>query len=123
MLQKHFSRRKSADDFVRKIIPGIVENIQNSMKKVFINYHSFIKTLIKSRHAVEEELEKVRTYKVSSNKRQNPTNCEVSSLGLRVANEISTYFKTTKEYHYIPNLKDGIYELTRPISEQLAAVA
>jgi len=32
--------------------------------------------------AVEDELEKVRTSKVSSNKRQNPTNCEVLSLGL-----------------------------------------
>ena len=41
---------------------------------------------------------------------------------LRVANEISTYFKTTKEYHYIPNLKDGIYELTRPTTEELARV-
>ena len=36
--------------------------------------------------------------------------------------EITTYFKTTKEYHYIPNLKDGIYPLTRPTSEQLAAL-
>ncbi len=40
-------------------------------------------TLNKSRQAVEDELEKVRTSKVSSNKRQNPTNCEVLSLELR----------------------------------------
>ncbi len=39
---------------------------------------------------------------------------------LRTVDEIMTYFKTTTELHYIPNLKDGIYKLTRPTSEQLA---
>lgn len=41
---------------------------------------------------------------------------------LRVVDEITTYFRTTSEYHYIPNLKDGIYNLVRPTSEQLALV-
>lgn len=44
-------------------------------------------------------------------------------IGLRVVDEITTYFRTTSNYHYIPNLKDGIYPLVRPTSEQLAAVA
>ncbi len=51
-----------------------------------------MKTLIKSRQAVEEELERARTSKVSSNKRQNPTNCEVSSLGLRRQGSVTDNF-------------------------------
>jgi hypothetical protein len=34
----------------------------------------------------------------------------IVSVGLRVVDEITTYFRTTSEYHYIPNLKDGIYK-------------
>jgi hypothetical protein len=41
---------------------------------------------------------------------------------LRVVDEITTYFRTTSEYHYIPNLKDGIYSLIRPTSKQLAGI-
>ena len=41
---------------------------------------------------------------------------------LRTVDEITTYFRTTSNYHYIPNLKDGIYDLVRPTSEQLAKV-
>jgi hypothetical protein len=41
---------------------------------------------------------------------------------LRVVDEITTYFRTTSNYHYIPNLKDGIYPLVRPTSAQLALV-
>lgn len=43
----------------------------------------FVKNVLKDLvDAVEDELERARTSNISSNKRQNPTNCEVSSLGL-----------------------------------------
>ncbi len=41
---------------------------------------------------------------------------------LQLVNDITHYFRTTSECHYIPNLKDGIYPLVWPTSEQLAAV-
>ncbi len=79
----HIWFEKGDDKAKRAILACLGSNLTLKGKKVFVNYHSFIKTLIKSRQAVEDEFEKVRTSKVSSNKRQNPTNCEVSSLGLR----------------------------------------
>ena len=79
----HIWFEKGDDKAKRAILACLGSNLTLKGKKVFVNYHSFVKTLIKSRQAVEDELEKVRTSKVSSNKRQNPTNCEVSSLGLR----------------------------------------
>lgn len=49
------------------------------------------------------------------------TKCGTYHL-LRLVTDITTYFRTTKELHYIPNLKDGIFKLTKPTREQLAAV-
>lgn len=79
----HIWFEKGDDKAKRAILACLGSNLTLKGKKVFVNYHSFVKTLIKSRQAVEDELEKIRTSKVSSNKRQNPTNCEVLSLGLR----------------------------------------
>lgn len=81
----HIWFEKGDEKTKRAILSCLGSNLTLKGKKVFVNYHSFVKTLIKSRQAVEDELEKVRTSKVSSNKRQNPTNCEVSSLGLPVS--------------------------------------
>ncbi len=33
---------------------------------------------------------------------------------LHVVNEIITYFQTTEQMHYIPNMTDGLYPLVRP---------
>jgi hypothetical protein len=79
----HVWFEKGDDKAKRAILACLGSNLTLKGKKVFVNYHSFIKTIIKSRQAVEEELERARTSKISSNKRQNPTKCEVSSLGLR----------------------------------------
>jgi hypothetical protein len=79
----HIWFEKGDDKAKRAILACLGSNLTLKGKKVFVNYHSFIKTLIKSRQAVEEELERARTSKISSRIRQNPTKCEVSSLGLR----------------------------------------
>ena len=79
----HIWFEKGDDKTKRAILSCLGSNLTLKGKKIYVNYHSFIKTMIKSRQAVEEEIEKVRTSKVSSHIRQNPTNCEVSSLGLR----------------------------------------
>lgn len=85
-----FSKNKAEGDdkAKRAILACLGSNLTLKGKKVFVNYHSFIKTIIKSRQAVEDELERARTSKISSNKRQNPTNCEVSSLGLRTWDDV-----------------------------------
>ncbi len=49
-------------------------------------------TLIESRQVAEKEFERARTSKISSNKRRNPTNCEVSSLGLRRQGSVTNNF-------------------------------
>lgn len=79
----HIWFEKGDDKTRRAILSCLGSNLTIKGKKLFVNYHSFIKTMIKSRQAVEEELEKVRTSEKQGYKRQNPTNCEVSSLGLR----------------------------------------
>ncbi|MDD5318702.1 MAG: hypothetical protein PHF79_02690 [Candidatus Pacebacteria bacterium] len=89
----HIWFEKGDDKAKRAILACLGSNLTLKGKKVFVNYHSFVKTLIKSRQAVEDELEKVRTSKVSSNKRQNPTNCEVSSLGLRTWEDVRISIK------------------------------
>ena len=79
----HIWFEKGDDKAKRAILACLGSNLTLKGKKVFVNYHSFIKTIIKSRQAVEQELERARTSKISSHIRQNPTKCEVSSLGLR----------------------------------------
>ncbi len=79
----HIWFEKGDDKTRRAILSCLGSNLTLKGKKLFVNYHSFIKTMIKSRQAVEEELEKVRTSEKRVYKRQNPTNREVSSLGLR----------------------------------------
>lgn len=78
----HIWFEKGDDKAKRAILACLGSNLTLKGKKVFLNYHSFIKTIIKSRQAVEQELERARTSKISSHIRQNPTKCEVSSLGL-----------------------------------------
>lgn len=78
----HIWFEKGDDKTRRAILSCLGSNLTLKGKKLFVNYHSFIKTMMKSRQAVEEELEKVRTSEKRVYKRQNPTNREVSSLGL-----------------------------------------
>lgn len=78
----HIWFEKGDDKTRRAILSCLGSNLTIKGKKLFVNYHSFIKTMIKSRQAVEEEIEKVRTSEKRVYKRQNPTNREVSSLGL-----------------------------------------
>jgi hypothetical protein len=118
----HVWFEKGDDKAKRAILACLGSNLTLKGKKVFVNYHSFIKTIIKSRHAVEEELERARTSKISSHIRQNPTNCEVLSLGLHVVNEIITYFQTTDKLHYIPNMTDGLYNLVRPVAVETSGL-
>ena len=106
----------------RAILACLGSNLTISDKKLKLSYTSYFLSLIKARDAIEREIEQARTYKKPMLTKQNRLSVPVLSLGLRIVNEITTYFRTTKEYHYIPNLKDGIYELTRPTREQLAKV-
>lgn len=86
----HIWFEKGDDKAKRAILACLGSNLTLKGKKVFVNYHSFIKTIIKSRQAVEDELERARTSKISSHIRQNPTNCEVSSLGLPLVDKFRT---------------------------------
>lgn len=79
----HIWFEKGDDKAKRAILACLGSNLTIKGKKLFVNYHSFIKTMIKSREAVIKEIDSARTSKLSSHIRQNPTNCEVSSLGLR----------------------------------------
>ena len=79
----HIWFEKGDDKTKRAILSCLGSNLTIKGKKLFVNYHSFIKTMIKSREAVIKEIDSARTSKPSSHIRQNPTNCEVSSLVLR----------------------------------------
>jgi len=75
----HIWFEKGDEKTKRAILACLGSNLTIKGKKIFVNYHSFIKTIIKIRQAVQGELEHARTSNVSSNKRQNPALCEVSS--------------------------------------------
>jgi len=87
----HIWFEKGDEKTRRAILACLGSNLTIKGKKVFVNYHSFIKTIIKSRQAVQDELEHARTSKVSSNKRQNPALREVLSLGLRWLEDVRTW--------------------------------
>jgi hypothetical protein len=62
------------------------EAVTNHDKEVPFRLLKKVKTASvgdESQNLIEDELERARTSKLSSHIRQNPTNCEVSSLGLR----------------------------------------
>jgi len=116
----HIWFEKGDEKTKRAILACLGSNLTLKGKKVFVNYHSFIKTIIKSRQAVEAELEHARTSNVSSNKRQNPALCEVSSLGLDIVRDIGTFWKLDPLVAYLPNLRDGLYPVVRPTEAEMA---
>ena len=116
----HIWFEKGDEKTKRAILACLGSNLTIKGKKVFVNYHSFIKTIIKSRQAVEAELEHARTSNVSSNKRQNPALCEVSSLGLDIVRDIGTFWKLDPLVAYLPNLRDGLYPVVRPTEAEMA---
>lgn len=90
------------------------ETLDYKLKEPLVALSKRLKNRIEDKKIFEQK-------KPLSDKGQSGNFSKTNTL-LRVVDEITTYFRTTSNYHYIPNLKDGIYPLVRPTSEQLALV-
>lgn len=62
--------------------------------------------------------EQFRTEKAPVKQGLNRTPVPKTSALLHVVNDIITYFQTTEQMHYIPNMTDGLYPLVRPVVTQ-----
>ncbi len=97
---------KGDDKAKRAILACLGSNLTLKGKKVHVSYHSFIKTIIKTRKAIEAELDSARTSENISGKRQNEPLSARSSLRLRMLNDVRTCILRGNEY--APSLQDRV---------------
>ncbi len=103
----------------RKILTRLGSNIVWDDEKLSIYFPKSFQMLFQGfdeAKSLDEKFEP-KNYQVpqGSNEKTEPKDPVFSTM-LRVVDEITTYFRTTSEYHYIPNLKDGLYPLTKPVT-------